>query len=746
MANPITMLASTEVPATPEIRQSAQRNGCQSLNLELALQLCDMGLSVIPAVVDKAPCVKWKKYQAERPTADQIRKWDANLHPPIWGIVTGPVSGRVVVDFDGAAGEATRANVFTSLEPHVKTPSGGSHIHVTCPPFAVKTLNHKTSKAAPWAQEFPGVDIRATGGFEALIGATDKGAYKILRDLAPYPWPALPPEFRRYFEPKKESVKPTITALIDRALANAPADGRNNQGFWLACQLRDNGYTEVDADQALLEYQSRTGPTNTKGQPEPYSAEDARKSVREAYKAAAREPWGKGRLQVVATMPKRTEQSGLPPWLMDRMIKKGKFPLGNLANAALVLREYPDWKGRLRLDELNMRTVAVNPVPIGEVRDGLWQDQHDLQFTEWLQNRGIPVAKQVAGEAAYMVACESQFHPVRDYLMSLEWDLQPRLPTLLHVYCGARGPEAQSHKVLATVGANWMVQAVARVMTPGVKADYTLVLEGDQGIKKSSAFRVLGGDWYTDDLAQFGTKDASLGVAGVWIMELPELVRLRGVNINMIKSFLTRERDRFRPPYGRHTQEVKRCCVFCGTTNDDTYLLDPTGNRRFWPIRCHEVIDVDALARDRDQLWAEAFQLWKTGHQYWIEYGSEIEKELREEQDCRLVQDEWEEPVLSWARNYVCFLMRKAGDGAATDPPYVTADLILRGALGVTQGGELRAAAVNAHQRIGAILKGARWRSYRRGPRGCRQYRYYPPLDWDWRSYKSDEELKQLFD
>jgi hypothetical protein len=219
--------------------RSRPATGSALSNLELALKLCEMQLSVIPAGRDKAPCVKWTPYQIERPSADQIRAWDARFHPPVWGVCTGAISGRVVIDFDGAGGEATRDNCFGNLRPHVHTPSGGAHIHVACPPFPMKTLNHKTSKEAPWAREFPGADIRADGGFEALIGATDKGSYKILRDLKPYPWDALPWEFRRYFEPKTESgrlqrdgcgIRASAISVTNRALEHQGPTGTVHGG------------------------------------------------------------------------------------------------------------------------------------------------------------------------------------------------------------------------------------------------------------------------------------------------------------------------------------------------------------------------------------------------------------------------------------------------------------------------------------------------------------------------------------
>jgi predicted P-loop ATPase len=284
-----------------------------------------------------------------------------------------------------------------------------------------------------------------------------------------------------------------------------------------------------------------------------------------------------------------------------------------------------------------------------------------------------------------------------------------------------------------------MIQAVARALKAGIKADYTLVLEGAQGLRKSMTFSVLGGEFYTDDLASFATKDASQGVAGAWIIELPELVRLRGANVNMIKSFLSRNVDRFRPPYGKHTIEAPRSNVFCGTTNDDQYLLDVTGNRRFWPVRVLEPANIDGLHRDRDQLWAEAVHYFEKGEQYWVEQGSELELALAGEQEIRIAEDELEGPVISWVSIQVANEFARKQDaqsvGAPTDKIhlYVTMFEIYRFGLGLDATGAAGLSRVrDLGPRIGRILRKHGWRRYNRGTRGSREYHYHPPEGWDW--------------
>ena len=174
-----------------------------------------------------------------------------------------------------------------------------------------------------------------------------------------------------------------------------------------------------------------------------------------------------------------------------------------------------------------------------------------------------------------------------------------------------------------------------------------LILEGPQGARKSTALKVLAGeDWFTDELPDLGSKDAAIHMQGVWIVEIAELDAIGRAEVSRIKAFLTRTTDRFRPPYGRYTVEVPRQCVFAGTVNPDTYLRDETGNRRFWPLRCG-TIDIPALARDREQLWAEAVHRFREGAIWWIDNPALL-TEAREAQDSRYQSDAWDDLIEHW--------------------------------------------------------------------------------------------------
>ncbi|MEM8835105.1 MAG: VapE domain-containing protein [Planctomycetota bacterium] len=201
------------------------------------------------------------------------------------------------------------------------------------------------------------------------------------------------------------------------------------------------------------------------------------------------------------------------------------------------------------------------------------------------------------------VSIENGRHPVREYLDALTWDGEPRLSTWLSTYLGA--PDSDYTRA---VGRLVLVAAVRRVRRPGAKFDEMLVLEGRQGGGKSTALATLAvrDDWFVDDIPlNADTKRQMEVLAGRWIVEAGELKGMRKGDVEALKSFLSRTHDRARLAYGRATTELPRQCVIIGTTNAEQYLRDPTGNRRFWPVATSE-IEVTALRRDRDQLWAEA--------------------------------------------------------------------------------------------------------------------------------------------
>lgn len=315
---------------------------------------------------------------------------------------------------------------------------------------------------------------------------------------------------------------------------------------------------------------------------------------------------------------------------------------GDLATAAAAIREMPDLQLMVAHDAFAMRTMMVRPPPWefdpSSFAQRPWEDNDDLNLTEFLQRAGIPVKVITTGQAVQLVARERSYHPPLDYLESLEWDGQGRLDRLFPDYFGAN-----DDTYTTAIGRTFMIGAVARISQPGAKHDHIPIIEGNQGLGKSSALRRLFEPWFTDEMADLGSKDAAMQMAGVWCIELSELDAYSRAETARIKAWTSRTVDRFRPPYGSRVIESPRSCVFAGTTNHDCYLKDETGNRRFWPVRATK-IQLAALERDRDQLWAEAVRLYRAGAAWWL-LNPEAISQAKAEQLARLTDDPWEDAI-----------------------------------------------------------------------------------------------------
>jgi hypothetical protein len=312
------------------------------------------------------------------------------------------------------------------------------------------------------------------------------------------------------------------------------------------------------------------------------------------------------------------------------------------ANAIAAFRHAPEWGGVLAFNEFGFGTVVLKPAPWGAVPKGEWTDHEDRLAAEWLQRQGIMVSVEVAGQAVQTAARDHPFHPVKAYLQGLRWDGVERLERWLLTYLGA-----DDNDYIRAVGSRWLISA--GIFRPGAKADCCLILEGPQGIRKSTALRTIAGEYFTDELADLGSKDAAMQTRGVWIIELSELENLSHAEVARIKAFMSRTTDRFRPPYGMRLVESPRQCVFAGTVNHGSYLRDETGGRRFWQVVC-ERIDVDGLAGVRDQLWAEARVRFESGCPWWLDTPDLVQL-ASDQQEARYEGDPWEEVIGPWLEN-----------------------------------------------------------------------------------------------
>jgi putative DNA primase/helicase len=298
-------------------------------------------------------------------------------------------------------------------------------------------------------------------------------------------------------------------------------------------------------------------------------------------------------------------------WL-GKLARRGERVVGDERNVMLAFRHAPELVGLIRFNEFAQQVEFTRPPPWREVKAGAeWTDDDDTGAIGWLQAQGVGVRQRhVVSGPVTLLAKEAIYHPVRNYLGGLKWDGVPRLQIWLADYLNAQA----NPEYLNAVGRKFLISAVARIEHPGCQVDHVLVLEGPQDMGKSRTARALAvhPEWFTDDMPDVHSKEAALQVCGRWIVELAELAALRRSEIEAMKAFLSRPTDVYRPPYARRAVTVPRQNAFIGTINDVQYLRDPTGNRRFWPVRCGH-IDLDALERDRDQLWAEALEGYKAG-------------------------------------------------------------------------------------------------------------------------------------
>lgn len=340
--------------------------------------------------------------------------------------------------------------------------------------------------------------------------------------------------------------------------------------------------------------------------------------------------------------------AGSEAWRNNLIVSmSGPKPL--LANAMTAFRDCPVWRSVLCYDAFGMQTVIAGAPPWqGHYCDHPrpWTPQDDLLATDWMQRQGIPVNVSTVAQAVEAVAKDHQFHPVLDYLDSLEHDGAARTGSWLNTYLGAEQTRYNEH-----VGRSMLIAAVARVRRPGCKVDTVPIFEGPQGAQKSTAIKTLFSPWFTDELADLGSKDAAMQTRGMWGIEISELDAMSRGEVAKIKAFISRTTDRFRPPYGSRIIESPRECVFWGTTNADGYLKDETGGRRFWPIRIGK-INIHGLAEVRDQLWAEANVLYEANVSWWTTK-PDIQLEAEEQQRERYVGDPWDAAIERYVRDEI---------------------------------------------------------------------------------------------
>lgn len=305
-------------------------------------------------------------------------------------------------------------------------------------------------------------------------------------------------------------------------------------------------------------------------------------------------------------------------------------PICNVDNTLRVLEGWEAFKDLVWFDEFHCKYLTRWRSE--KVRE--WNDTDDLELLVWLQREiGLRrISDSMVNQAVRVFANRHPRNEPRDWMESLKWDGEKRIDNAFVKFFGTKD-SAYSR----AASKNFWISLAARIFRPGCKADHMVILEGGQGKFKSTALAVIGGKWYSESHEQVTSKDFFASLQGSLIVEISELDAFSKAEVNTIKKTITCQVDRFRPPYGRSTQDFPRQSIFVGSTNDENYLQDHTGGRRFWPIRIGE-IDVAGLTANREQLFAEAVHRFKAGESW-----HEMPKgETEFEQEERRSSDIWE--------------------------------------------------------------------------------------------------------
>lgn len=317
--------------------------------------------------------------------------------------------------------------------------------------------------------------------------------------------------------------------------------------------------------------------------------------------------------------------------VMDKSAEKSPFVYYDEFYSNVFLQSTPPWSKEETRKPRELKDMDIN-------------DAHHWFSDRW----SMEVEPKKIISALTKLANGNRRHPIREHLRSVKWDGQPRLDSWLKKYLGA----TEDQFYLQFVGRKMLIALVTRIFEPGCKFDQIVILQGGQGAGKSTALRYLATDkWFTDKLGDISNKDSLMVMHRHWLIEIGELDSMRKADIEEFKLFASSQTDVFRKPYGHLTEDYPRQSIMIGTTNKKEFLVDETGNRRFWPVNVANKLNLKGLKEDRDQLMAEAVAAYDSGEQLWFDDWDSADaqrfKKLAEEIAAKYtVSDDWESEVM----------------------------------------------------------------------------------------------------
>ena len=578
---------------------------------DAAIEYAKKGFAVFPLKYrDKVPLTRNGCKDATTDAA-QIKAWWQKYPNANIGLATGSVSQNVfVIDLD--IDEDRGIDGYHSLEDWQRehgdfpetwtaiTGRGGYHLYY-----------RGNGKIKNRAGIIDGVDIRGNGGYVVAPPSVHKNGNR-------YEWEYSPDEFEiakadnnvEYFlnhDDQKQSTAFTMPNIV-------AAGQRNQMLFRFACMMQAKGASDQSVFAATMaENESSCSP--------PLTEQEVRIIVSSATK------YDKGKpihidSEGVATRENKDDVIGNPEWVLNFLVcnhdKDGNIKSVKqfVHNFEIVMDKDDRFAGKIRFNEFAQQLYLCGNVP-WEKEDNCraWSSHDDSALFSLIQADYGLKSRQDFADALKNVSMRNKFHPVRELLDSLTWDGKEHIRSLLPEYLGAEDSD-YTYQVMRL----WMLGAVSRVYKPGSKFDYTMILQGSQGIGKSTFLKQLAMDdsWFNDSLDSLDSDKAVQSLTGSWIIELAELKSLARTagGVESVKRFLTATQDKYRIPYERRADTFYRQCVFAGTTNEDDFLQDETGNRRFLIIHTGVTKPSKSLFTpeamdDIKQAWAEAVHIWK---------------------------------------------------------------------------------------------------------------------------------------
>lgn len=349
----------------------------------------------------------------------------------------------------------------------------------------------------------------------------------------------------------------------------------------------------------------------------------------------------------INNIKKKTDRKALSD---EGFFMSGRTFQNKMTNVALHLDKDPNTRGLFQLNEwLHRVEYTRTPIWDATIRAGKAVDDNDeIMIKAYLAKEyKYEPTSNLINEALFVVASRKKIHPVKEYLDGLKWDGKPRIDTWLPLVC-----DADKNAYTNLVGRKLLCALVRRIYEPGCKFDNLVVLEGKEGIYKSTMLNLLGGQWYAPFSIKADSKDAVDIMQGKWLLEMEELATMRITDIEHVDAFLSRTVDRVRLSYRRNAQDFPRQCVLVGTMNplgDNQYLKKQSENRRFWPIECGKIINIDWVRKHRDQLFAETMTCYKK-EQLFLDKNEAIEISIKHLEERRR-RDAWIDIINAYLDN-----------------------------------------------------------------------------------------------